>query len=216
MIRTRRKSHRNDPYRHNIVKSVHRQDPFVKKSQNKNPEISRSDKVAYLASNASYGEQKSIDKLKKLGYFIDPEFSNSKVSTFFSEKEKPIVAWRGTRDLLDLRADSTILTGNYNDPTFQHADELFQKVKLKYAVRGTPIATGHSLGGTKAALAGGKHGGEVVVFNPGTGAYKLGVRGRVFRTNNDIISRRVSAESEHISKGGHSLDNFNFLENADV
>lgn len=180
--------------------------------KNYSPDLLYKHKLAYLATKASYGDKGSIQAMQNLGYLVDPELSTDNALTFYSNKNQtPIVAFRGTQNLSDIRADSTIVTGRYDDPAFADADTLYQRAKLKYAAQGIPIVTGHSLGGTKAARVGNQHGGDIIVFNPGTGPYNLKVKGHVYRTDRDIISQRVEADSEDIADGGHSLHYFEYL-----
>jgi hypothetical protein len=173
-----------------------------------------SHKLAYIATKATYGDPEANKRLFRLGYYADPELSDAGHRVYFSNQSKnPIIAYKGTTNLSDIAADTTILSGRYDHPDFTKSEQALEKVKSKYLAHGTPIVTGHSLGGTKAVLAARKHGGEAIVFNPGTGIYTLDAsNAQVYRTDNDIISKRVYSPTTEVVKGDHQLRNFSYLD----
>jgi hypothetical protein len=163
---------------------------------------------AYHASQAAYGSDEHHKYLIDNGYKMDPELSNYNTRTY-TGKGKAIVVYRGTKptSLVDLQADKAILTGTYNyTPQFMLAKDLARRAKKKY---GNIVFTGHSLGGTKAIEAANATGGRAVVFNPGTGIFPLRTgKHKVYRKSEDIISQRVRGSNVHVSRGGHSLSEY--------
>ena len=166
------------------------------------------DKYAYYASQAVYGSGVHHDRLVTAGYDIDEELSDYKTKTYVKDGVA-LVSYKGTdpTNIVDLDADVTIAIGTqrYN-PEFKKAVSLAQRAKEKY---GTVYTTGHSLGGTKAIESANAIGGKAVVFNPGTGLFKLDTGDhRVYVKNQDPISVRVKGSNIDWSNGGHSLSGY--------
>jgi hypothetical protein len=166
------------------------------------------DKYAYYASQAVYGSGVHHDYLTKEGYSVDEEFTNHNTKTYVKDG-KALVAYKGTNPLniIDLDADKYIALGIHREhPEFRKASSLAQKVKNKY---GNITTTGHSLGGTKAIESADDAGGRAVVFNPGTGVFKLKTGDhKVYVKNQDFISSRVDGMNIIRSDGGHSLNEY--------
>ena len=166
------------------------------------------DKYAYYASQAVYGSGVHHDRLVTAGYDIDEGLSDYKTKTYVKDGVA-LVAYKGTdpTNIVDLDADAAIAIGTqrYN-PEFKKAVELGKRAREKY---GVVYTTGHSLGGTKAIESANAIGGKAIVFNPGTGLFKLDAGDhRVYVNRMDPISARVKGSNIDYGAGGHSLDNF--------
>jgi len=165
------------------------------------------DKYAYYASQAAYGSGVHHDKLTTDGYIVDEELSDYKTKTYVKDGTA-LVAYKGTGlSITDWDADVTIAMGTqrYN-PEFKKAVSLAKQAKEKY---GNVYTTGHSLGGTKAIESANAIGGKAIVFNPGTGLFKLDAGDhKVYVKRQDPISVRIKGSNIDWSDGGHSLTGF--------
>ena len=163
---------------------------------------------AYYASQASYGSEKHHNLLGEQGYSLDPELSSNRHRTYY-KKDKAIVAYKGTNPLNrdDLDADAAIAIGTHrNHRQFKEASDIATRAKGKYK---NITTTGHSLGGTKAIESANDVGGRAIVFNPGTGLWKLKTGDhKVYHNTDDFISQRLDGKNIKKSRGGHSLDSF--------
>ena len=168
-------------------------------------------KLAYYASQAAYGDKAYAEKLTSLGYGLDSSLSEPNNLVFYNQETKHgFVAYRGTADLTDVKADAQLTFGNYDGDEFQKAYRIFGRAIDKYGKNFTP--TGHSLGGTKAIKVSDRFGPKSIVFNPGTGLLPLVTGGNtVFQNTDDIISKRVKGEQVVQFQGGHSLATFGDL-----
>lgn len=166
------------------------------------------DKYAYYASQAVYGSGVHHDYLTNEGFIVDNDFTNHNTKTYVRNGQA-LVAYKGTNPLniVDLDADATIAIGTHKrHDQFKKASELAKGVREKY---GNITTTGHSLGGTKAIESANDAGGRAVVFNPGTGVFRLKTGDhKVYVKNQDPISLRVDGANVHKSDGGHSLDGY--------
>lgn len=165
-------------------------------------------KLAYDATRAAYGSRVHEQRLYDQGYALDTEISGERDKVFYDPtgEMKPIVAFRGTQDITDIGADVELGLGHYRGVQFQRAKSLLAQSESRY---GKGVVTGHSLGGTKAIVAGRSAGHEVVAFNPGTGLFPLEAGDSVvFNTTNDIINKRIHGTNVYFANGGHSSDNF--------
>lgn len=167
--------------------------------------------LAYDASQAIYGTQKSIDRLGRLGFSKDEELSDHNTGVYHNPVTgKTILSFRGTTDWEDLVPDAQLAFGNYEGSEFKKAYDDFDKVKNKYG-EGF-IVTGHSLGGTKAIQAADRRGGRAIAFNPGTGIFGLATKGhKTFVNSGDSISTRAYGDAIVFTPGGHSLNNYEKL-----
>jgi len=173
------------------------------------------DEIAYYTSQATYGSQDYEKKLAEQGYLPDSEFSTHRTKVYSKKGGKTFIGYKGTdpTNLTDLDADAAIALGTHRrHKEFMTASDLAKRVKSKYGE--DVIATGHSLGGTKAIESANDIGVKAIVFNPGTGLAGLDTgEHRVYIKDQDIISSRVRGSNVRKSRGGHSLsgfeDNFN-------
>jgi hypothetical protein len=170
--------------------------PPLKVAQSKKEAV----RDAYEASRASYGHDENEKYLLNRGYTLDGELSGERQRVYHHEKKKSIVAFRGTQDAKDLSNDVEVATGLYGED-FKNAGEIVKKAEKGRGV----LVTGHSLGGTKAIIGGGKN--EIITFNPGTGLFGLsGKGGTHFVGEDDPISSRLYGGEIHSLKGlGHGL-----------
>lgn len=168
------------------------------------------DEIAYYTSQASYGSNDYERKLAESGYVRDPELSSQKAKVYSKPGGTTYVAYKGTNPLnpTDLEADAAIVLGSHKrHREFIEASDLAKRVKSKYGHN--VIATGHSLGGTKAIESANDAGLKAIVFNPGTGLAGLDTgEHRVHIKQGDVISSRVRGSNVKKSRGGHSLSGF--------
>ena len=166
-------------------------------------------KLAYYATRASYGSSEHEQRLFDQGYKLDDSLSKEREKVYYDPtgEMKPIVAFRGTQDFTDVGADIELGLGHYRGEQFKRAQALLDMSEARY---GKGIVTGHSLGGTKAIVAGRHSGHEVVAFNPGTGLFPLEAGDSiVFNTDTDIINQRIRGSNIYgTTSGGHSSENF--------
>lgn len=166
--------------------------------------------LAYYSSQAAYGSSDYEKRLAESGYHADPELSSRRAKVFSKKGGKTYVAYKGTNPLNpnDLEADAAIALGVHKrHGQFREASDLAKRVKDKYGDK--VIATGHSLGGTKAIESANDQGLKAIVFNPGTGLAGLDTgEHKVFLKSGDPISSRVRGSNVTKSRGGHSLGGF--------
>jgi hypothetical protein len=166
--------------------------------------------LAYYSSQAAYGSSDYETRLAQSGYNVDPELSSRRAKVFSKKGGKTYVAYKGTNPLNpnDLEADAAIALGvQKRHGQFVEASDLAKRVKTKYG--DNVIATGHSLGGTKAIESANDQGLKAIVFNPGTGLAGLDTgKHKVFIKTGDPISSRVRGSNVAKSQGGHSLSGF--------
>jgi hypothetical protein len=167
--------------------------------------------LAYDASQAVYGTQKSRDRLSDKGYVQDEELSSHNTAVYHNaESGKTVLAYRGTTDWEDYVPDAQLAFGNYDGEEFKKAYADYGRVKEKYG--DGFIVTGHSLGGTKAIQAANRGGGRAIAFNPGSGVFGLDTKGhKTFVNSGDSISSRAYGQAVVITPGGHSLNNYEKL-----
>ena len=168
------------------------------------------DEIAYYTSQAAYGSDDYEKKLAEKGYHPDSEFSTHRSKVYSKKGGKTFLAYKGTdpTNLTDLDADAAIALGTHRrHKEFREASDLAHRVKSKYGE--SVVATGHSLGGTKAIESANDIGVKAIVFNPGTGLAGLDTgEHRVYIKDQDIISSRVKGSNVRKSRGGHSLSGF--------
>lgn len=120
-------------------------------------------------------------------------FASRPVGTGIANWANSIVAFKGTTNLDDIKADvDGIGINKFDHPEFEKAYNLYDKVKSRYG--DNILSTGHSLGGTKAIKSAEKHNGESIVFNPGSSPlYNLNTNSKtkVYRHQNDQVSASV-------------------------
>lgn len=166
------------------------------------------DKYAYYASQAVYGSGVHHDYLTNDGYVVDNELSFDGIRTYVKDG-RALVSYKGTNplDFSDLDADLNIAFGTQrSNSQFRNASIVAKKAKEKY---GNVVTTGHSLGGTKAIESANAIGGKAIVFNPGTGLFKLDTGDhRVYVKRQDPISVRVKGSNIDWSDGGHTLSGY--------
>jgi len=108
-------------------------------------------------------------------YRVLPEHSTEDHVAFFNDKtNNAVLAFRGTnpRNVGDLRADLAIATGLQSfAPRFADAGRVTRDLVKKYGKDNVHV-TGHSLGGSQALHAAGRHGVEAHAYNPGAGLPK--------------------------------------------
>lgn len=105
--------------------------------------------LAELADITYTTGDKRKQRADKLGYDVDDELSNERAAVFKNRKtNKAVVAYRGTHELNDLKADAKIAVGKVPEDRVEEAMRLHAGAKRKY--KDGVILTGHSLGGTLA------------------------------------------------------------------
>jgi hypothetical protein len=169
-----------------------------------NNQIDPYDRVAYLASQSAYGDEKSIQALKEQGYTVESKKDNYTI--FSHPTEKGVIAFRGTKTPRDLYSDLNVAYNLPYDQRFVEARQLAEKYP-------DYLLTGHSLGGSLAIDAAKKSKNESVVFNPGSSMYGLNYgQTKVYKSSNDPISDRLIGDKPiYSAKGDHSLSTFDFL-----
>lgn len=144
------------------------------------------------------------------GYEYISKLSSYDHGIYYNKKlNEVVIGARGTEccdNLQDLKADLSILAGNYkSDSRFKAIDRLYKKVKKAYP-NSKIITCGHSLGGTQSLFIGYKHNITSYSFNPGVSSLhnKQGKelnhsKAKVFIQSGDPIS--VSALNHSINSG---------------
>jgi len=167
------------------------------------------DKYAYYASQAVYGSGVHHQWLFDQGWEEDYELTTHNARTYVKDGHA-LIAYKGTdpTNLTDLDADTAIAVGTHgNHKEFLKAKDLAKLAKERFGNNVT--TTGHSLGGTKAIEAANAIGGKAIVFNPGTGLFKLDTGDhKVYVKRQDPISVRIKGSNIDWSDGGHSLTGF--------
>jgi hypothetical protein len=172
-------------------------------------------KLSDIAYDKDVGSRKR--KASEVGFNVDDELSNDLYTTYVDGSGEAVVAYRGTRDLIDWKDNVSIATGLHSlNPRFKEAEEVANKAKRKYKkVR----LTGHSLGGKMADHVNSVSGLEADVFNPGTSPILPPGFGesknsniRVHRNQNDWVSShgRMNARDGLLGlvRGAHGLKQF--------
>lgn len=172
-------------------------------------------KLSDISYDQDLGSRKR--KASEVGFVIDEELSNDQYTTYVDGAGEAVVAYRGTRDLVDWADNAYVAAGIHQiNPRFQAAEQVAHKAKRKYKkVR----LTGHSLGGKMANHVNSVTGLEADVFNPGTSPLLPQGFGesknsnvRVHRNKNDWVSSHgklgVREGLLGYVKGAHGLKQF--------
>ena len=103
----------------------------------------------YDALRASYGNQQSINRIKKQGYNYDTFLSNNNVKVFHNPKtDKLLFTGAGTQSISDIGTDINLALGNLkNTDRYKEAKKILEQARVKYTPKETAIV-GHSLFGT--------------------------------------------------------------------
>lgn len=158
---------------------------------------------------------------------VDKELTQPKGLVVHDNQGNAKVIYKGTnlQDLNDLKADLSIVTGNYkSNPEFVEAKNLYKNVMEKYT-SSTPESIGFSLGGAKAIHVANEYNGKSTTYNsfitPSTDVRKgehtlirttddlpsLGV-GSLERSDNIDIKNLASTNDSYNPIEVHKLDNF--------
>jgi len=153
------------------------------------PEIS-TNKIRDLLQ-ASYSRNTPAREIgNKYGMRLDDSLSNAEQKVWVDRKNRPTIAYTGTRRVSDWGTNLLLATGLQGlSSRFRGAKELVEKVKQKYSAPATII--GHSLGGSLAEYAGGKNN-KVITLDKGVGLSGIGKtiskNQTDIRTSNDPVS----------------------------
>lgn len=145
----------------------------------KESEYAQLSEMAYLGEDC-FDCPRFRKALRKRGladdYSVLKEFSSPDHVAFFNrDTGNAILAFRGTNpsNVRDLGTDVAIATGLQGiTPRFADAGRVTKQLVDKFG-RGNVHVTGHSLGGSQALHAAGRHGVEAHAYNPGAGLPKF-------------------------------------------
>lgn len=155
--------------------------------RNSAPKLSGDERTLARLSNEVYkgvNDRQNIEDHRQ-----DNEFRGPHHAVYVDKQQRPVIVFRGTKDVADLGVDADILLGQRKHKRFDEAVELERRVRRKYGR--APQLTGHSLGGSIANHVSQKNDNQAVVFNPGSSPFlreSLGKNTRVRRDRNDFIS----------------------------
>jgi len=153
------------------------------------PEIS-TNKIRDLLQ-ASYSRNTPAREIgNKYGMRLDDSLSNAENKVWVDRKNRPTIAYTGTRRVSDWGTNLLLATGLQGlSSRFRGAKALADKVRQKYSAPATII--GHSLGGSLAEYAGGKDN-KVITLDKGVGLSGIGKtiskNQTDIRTSNDPVS----------------------------
>jgi hypothetical protein len=173
------------------------------------------DKIRDLLQ-ASYSRNTPAREIgNKYGLRLDDSLSNAEHKVYVDRKNRPTVAFTGSRKVGDWMTNALLATGLQGFSTrFRDSKKLMEDVKKKYSAPATII--GHSLGGALAEYAGGKDN-KVITVDKGVGisgvGKTIGKNQTDIRTSNDPVSL-LSNTQKNLGKKIVIKDkkNFNFLD----
>jgi hypothetical protein len=148
------------------------------------------DKIRDLLQ-ASYSRNTPAREIgNKYGLRLDDSLSNAEHKVYVDRKNRPTVAFTGSRKVGDWMTNALLATGLQGFSTrFRDSKKLMEDVKKKYSAPATII--GHSLGGSLAEYAGGKNN-KVITLDKGVGlsgiGKTIGKNQTDIRTSNDPVS----------------------------
>jgi|APHM01.1.fsa_nt_gi Protein of unknown function (DUF2974). len=162
----------------NFLKKLVPQKFRRKADPRKETEYAQLSHMAYLGEDC-FECNKFRKALRKRGlsqnYKVLPEFSTKDHVAFKNaETNNAVLAFRGTNptNTRDLRADLAIATGlQAFAPRFADAGKVTREMIERFGKENVHV-TGHSLGGSQALHAAGRHGVEAHAYNPGAGLPK--------------------------------------------
>ena len=178
------------------------------------PEIS-TNKIRDLLQ-ASYSRNTPAREIgNKYGMRLDDSLSNAEQKVWVDRKNRPTIAYTGTRRVSDWGTNLLLSTGLQGlSSRFRGAKDLAEKVRQKYSAPATIL--GHSLGGALAEYAGGKNN-KIITLDKGVGlsgiGKTIGKNQTDIRTSNDPVSL-LSNTQKNLGKKIVIKDkkNFNLLD----
>jgi len=141
---------------------------FESKKRNKKIGLTNLDKTMAKLSDESYKSRKKRGDVDNWVYDAD---MSSKDHALHKRGSQIVLTARGTNptDLRDLRMDTNILIGNFqNDKRFKKYEQFYKKAQEKYP-NATFITNGHSAGGSQSLYLGHKYDLASYAFNAGVG-----------------------------------------------
>jgi hypothetical protein len=138
----------------------------------------------YDSLKSSYGDKKSREKIKNLGYNYDSMLSNHNQQVWYNPNEnKLLYNVAGTHNLKDVGTDIYLALGKLkNTNRYKEAKKTLEQAKIKYNNPNTTIAS-HSLGGSITNYIGDKND-KKYSYNAG---YTIGQKTRSNNGNNKNI-----------------------------
>ena len=173
------------------------------------------DKIRDLIQ-ASYSRNTPAKEIgKKFGMRLDSSLSNAEHKVYVDRKNRPTVAFAGTRKIGDWGTDLLLGLGLEKYSTrFRDSKKFMEDVRKKYSAPATIL--GHSLGGALAEYAGGKNN-KIITLDKGVGlsgiGKTIGKNQTDIRTSNDPVSL-LSNTQKNLGKKIVIKDkkNFNLLD----
>ena len=151
----------------------------------------------------------------KYGLRLDDSLSDAEHKVWIDRRNRPTVAFTGSRKVGDWMTNALLATGLQGFSTrFRDSKKLMEDVKKKYSAPATIL--GHSLGGALAEYAGGKNN-KVITVDKGVGISGVGKtigKNQIdVRTSNDPVSL-LSNTQKNLGKKIVIKDkkNFNLLD----
>ena len=115
----------------------------------------------------SYDKGRKDNKIPQLKYFDNYECNSGLYADVYYNDKYLVVAFRGTQDLGDVKADLAMKFKKHLPQQFYEADKLWNRLQDNDMFPNREvIATGHSLGGSIAVYLGNKYGDKTVAFCP--------------------------------------------------
>lgn len=147
----------------------------------------------YNFLKSTYGDKKSLDKVKQAGYNYDSILSNSNVKVFHNPKDnKLLVGVAGTHNFSDVLTDISLAFGNLKGTSrYKEAHDILKQAKTKY----NPVETvvgGHSLGGAVSQYIASKNDKVYTLDKGATIGQKTRSNEKAFRTEGDAVSLLAS------------------------
>lgn len=141
----------------------------------------------YDVVKTSYGDENSLNTLKKQGYEVDKDYSNDEYTTLYnSDTNKMIFTTAGTHKIGDVGTDIALATGNLKSTgRYKRAHQAIRGAKDKYNPSNTSVV-GHSLGSSISQGIASK--GDNVVTLDGGYTIGQGTKGTHYRTSGDAVS----------------------------
>jgi hypothetical protein len=173
------------------------------------------DKIRDLLQ-ASYSRNTPAREIgNKYGLRLDDSLSNAEHKVYVDRKNRPTVAFTGSRKVGDWMTNALLATGLEGFSTrFRDSKKLMEDVRKKYSAPATIL--GHSLGGAITEYVGGKKD-KVITVDKGVGLSGVGKtigKNQIdVRTSNDPVSL-LSNTQKNLGKKIVIKDkkNFNFLD----
>jgi hypothetical protein len=148
----------------------------------------------YDAINSSYGNNKSINKLKSQGYNLDSMLSNRNNKVFYNpETKKVILGIKGTNpySLRDIGTDAYLAVGKLDKTDrYKESKRILEDAKRKYEGYQNNII-GHSLGGSIASRIANKND-KVYSYNEGVSPFQ---KTRSYNGNHQHIRSQIDPVS---------------------